>query len=366
MKIALIATDSWYLWNFRKETITALIEQGHDVTCICDKPMYEAQIAGLGAHVIQARFGKRRISLFDIVRGYRELRTVLRDGAYDAVFSFNPKTNFLTGLVRRSLGFRWFPTVSGMGALSHYRGMRRGAIDRVFSAVFRNAQQVFFQNGAVLEHWLKQGYIAPDRAKRVYGSGVDLAQFGFSEPPDGPLSIVYIGRMLEAKGIRHVLDLAGACKKRGLDIAFHLAGQLIATQEGGVSPAILLTAQTKGLITYHGPVTDVRPFISGRTVGCLLSSYGEGLPRSLLEFLATGRPILMSNFEGAADLSHHGRLVDVSAADWIDDALEFLAGLSRDPAAYDQLCKANRKSAEQHFGLALNLEIYLQALEQTP
>lgn len=363
LKIAVVATNSWYLWNFRKETLAEMIAAGHEVLCICGNPDYFECLRGIGVSVRNVTFGPRGLHLGAFCKAHKALRTELSLFQPDVVLGFTLQANAQIGLARRQWG-RWVAVIAGQGALAQAGALRRWMTFLALRPLMRRAAAVAFQNEVDLKSWNTAGLVLPERASLMAGSGVDLEAWT-PEPADGPIDVLCHARLLRAKGIGHFLYLAKRAKERGLDVRFHLAGFSITQEFGGFPMAEIEAAAMRGEITFHGALDDVRPLFKGRTIGCLLTEYGEGKPRSLIEALAAGRPLLMSKIAGCDDLVcyNNGLAVDLSKADWSDQALEFIKRLSRDPMLYRTLAENSRTLAEVRFGVRDNIKALMSLIE---
>lgn len=366
-KIALVATDAWYVWNFRATTIRRLIAEGYDVTVYCGNRAYLGHVKALGARPVHIELDGRRVRPLQELGALLHLARALRRDRPDVVLSFNPKGNLYSGLVRNILRFGWIANVSGLGVLGEAQGMRGQAIAALFRVAFRKIDHTFFQNDIDLANWTKAAIVPDIRASRQYGTGVNLEEFAEVAPPDGPLEVVCIARLLEKKGIGEYIVLAEKVRARVPEVHFLLAGALVPADQGGFPADRIEAAEAAGHIQFLGMLDDVRPVLAGRTIGCLLTRYKEGIPRSMIEFLATSRPILVSEFDGASDLvpgKENGQIVDLGAPDWLDTAATFVEQLATDPAHYGALCAEARNLAERRFDGDVGIDEYVAHIER--
>ncbi|MDV6328071.1 glycosyltransferase family 4 protein [Idiomarina sp. Sol25] len=136
------------------------------------------------------------------------------------------------------------------------------------------------------------------------GIGVCLEQFKCSPVPVTPLTFVFVGRLLNEKGIRYFLDVAERVKAKHPEALFKVVGG--ATTAHGVSLPELKQYVKRGVIDYVGHVDNVVPYIESSSVFVLPSYYREGLPRSTQEALAIGRPVITTDGPGCKDTVEHG------------------------------------------------------------
>ncbi|WP_126752482.1 glycosyltransferase family 4 protein [Idiomarina piscisalsi] len=136
------------------------------------------------------------------------------------------------------------------------------------------------------------------------GIGVCLEQFQCSPVPLKPLTFVFVGRLLDEKGIRYFLGVAERVKAKHPDVLFKVVGG--ATAKQGVSLPELKRYVKQGIIDYVGHVENVVPYIESSSVFVLPSYYREGLPRSTQEALAIGRPVITTDGPGCKETVEDG------------------------------------------------------------
>ena len=147
--------------------------------------------------------------------------------------------------------------------------------------------------------------------KVVNGSGVDLSSYPLSNLPSTPVFLM-ISRLLIDKGVKEYVEAARIVRSCYPDVKFQLAGGL------DENPAAIKKSELKlwidqGDIEYLGKIKSVQ-FILKSCKFFVLPSYREGTPRSILEALSTGRPIITTNVPGCRETVIHkknGLLVPV-------------------------------------------------------
>jgi glycosyltransferase involved in cell wall biosynthesis len=241
------------------------------------------------------------------LRAVRHLGRLLRRFDADVVLSYTPKANIYAGLALRGEKRFFVPNVSGLGHAFVKRNPLAWLVEMLYRRSFGNAYRVFFQNETDRDLFIRQGLLRPGLARRLPGSGVDLSRFRPTPLPLAPRRVLlFVGRMLIDKGM---VDLVEAAKRlRTMQDAFELRllGPL-----GGNHPNALPHAQLQGwvregLVTYLGETDDVRPAIAAADVVALPSVYREGVPRSLLEAAAMGRPTITYDMPGCRDAVVNG------------------------------------------------------------
>jgi len=199
---------------------------------------------------------------------------------------------------------------------------------------------------------LRRRFVAPDRLTLIRGSGVDLDRFAPSPEPPGPPVAALVGRMLAVKGVADLAAAARLLRQRGVALRLWLAGPSDADSPSAIPLARLRGWQAEGLLEWQGAVGDVAELWRRAHIAVLPSQGGEGVPKSLLEAAAAGRPLVATDVAGCREIVRPGEtglLVPRRDPAALADAL---AKLAVDPALRRRLGSAARRLAEAEFGEA--------------
>jgi len=188
---------------------------------------------------------------------------------------------------------------------------------------------IFFQNDDDRQELLKMQII--DNRSPAYvvnGSGVDLERFYYQQPAINHISFIMIAVLKNNKGIREFFESASLIKNNYQDADFHLLGEYEKDGTDSIGHELFLKIKDGGIVKYHGWVDDVRPFIANSSV-MVLPSHREGVPRSILEAMAIGRPVITTNAIGCKETvtsdpnEINGFLVDVNDVNALAGKMEF-------------------------------------------
>jgi len=209
--------------------------------------------------------------------------------------------------------------------------------------------------------------IAPDRIVRIPGSGVDIERLTPLPEPGGPLTAAYVGRLLEDKGVAALMDAHARLGEHGQPLRLLLAGDPDPANPASISPALLEQWRRRPGVEFLGHVPDIRSVWAMAHIA-VLPSRREGLPLSLLEAAACGRPLIATDVPGCREIARAGVnaiLVPVDDPDALATAMHRLAG---DPELRARYGAASRGLAEAEFSSAhIGREIvalYRRLLEQ--
>jgi glycosyltransferase involved in cell wall biosynthesis len=355
-KLIYLVTEDWYFLSHRLPMARAARDAGFDVVVATriNRPEDEAAIEAEGFRVAPLdwqRGGRHPVgelkAVAAIVRLYRQERP-------DIVHHVSMKPVLEGSLAARLAGV---PAVvnalTGLGALFIASDAKtrllgsfvRMALSRLLTR--RNARLVM-QNPDDLDLLVQQGIVDRAHAVLIPGSGVDLSRFAPSPEPSGPLTAVLVGRMLWDKGVGELVEASRLLRRRGVALRIRLVGPRDDHNPASIPQATLEQWVKEGLVEWPGQIRDI-PALWRESHIAVLPSYREGLPKSLLEAAASGRPMVATDVPGCREIARHGEtglLVPARDAAALADALAELAG---NAALRARLGAAARRLAEERF-----------------
>ena len=216
---------------------------------------------------------------------------------------------------------------------------------RMFLKVVLNAKgiRVVLENHDDLTMLSQLGAISSDRAVLIRGAGVDVTSF-FPQP----FRVLLLARMLGDKGVHEFVAAAKRLRSKGVEADFLLAGEPDPGNPTTISERELRDWHTEGAVQWLGQQGDVSKIINQSHIVCL-PSYREGLPKSLIEAMACGRPIVTTDVPGCREVvrdGDNGVLVPAKSVDELAKALETLIGA---PSLWASMGKRGRERAEKEF-----------------
>lgn len=376
-RVALIAGQAQSLVNFRGPLIEALLAQGHVVHAM-GPAADAATLEWLGARGVSyrpvplERTGLSPIgdaaTLWALFTGFRDIRP-------DAVIAYTIKPVIYGMIAARLAGVsRRYAMITGLGyaftdgVQSLKRRVARMAAMALYRLGLAQAHKVLFQNGDDLGEFHRLGLLpASTPTGLVNGSGVDLARFAPQPLPDAPVFLM-IGRLVADKGVVEYIQAARALRATRPDARCVLVGARDCNP-AAMPAGLLERAVADGVIDWRGEMQDVRPAIAESSV-YVLPSYREGTPRSVLEAMAMGRPVITTDAPGCRETVSdgvNGLLVPVRDTQalvrvmvWLGDSAELRArmgqaGLACARARYDAGVVA--RSVLEHFDLQIGPEL---------
>lgn len=229
-----------------------------------------------------------------------ELYRKFRKNKPDIVLAYTIKPIVWGGIASRLAGVnQFYALVTGLGYAFQPGGCIKSILNIVvkilYKTALKGAQGVIFQNTDNMQEFIEQGIVPKSKCHVVNGSGVDLSHFKREPLPQVPRFLL-IARLLVGKGVREYAEAAKIVKQRYPDAEFHLVGPEDPSPDG-IKVGEIESWLKDGSVVYHGPSVDVRPFLQQASV-FVLPSYHEGMPRTVLEAMAMGRPVLTTDVPG--------------------------------------------------------------------
>lgn len=354
------------LVNFRASLILALVARGHrvHVSAPAISPEIHAALRQLGATPHQVRLARTGLNPLADLRYYRDLRRIIKAIGADFVLSYTAKPNIWGSLAAAHSGVQSASMVTGLGfGFIEGIGLNRRLVQRVqhrlYARATRRNSAVIFQNPDDERDFVATGCLDdPAKARRVNGSGVDTGFFAPVPLPAKPRFLM-IARLLVSKGVREYVAAAQQVSAERPDCDFALAGFLDPGPDG-VSAEELARWQTQG-IRYLGRLDDIRPAMADASV-YVLPSYREGTPRTVLEAMAMGRPVITTDAPGCRETvtdGVNGLLVPSRNAEALARAMLNMAG---DPARRTRMGTAGRSLALSRYSVDHVTEDTINAL----
>jgi glycosyltransferase involved in cell wall biosynthesis len=363
--IILSINASWNIFNFRLGLIRALQAAGHRVVALAPPDAWSERLEAAGIEYRPIAIDKQGLSPIrdlGLLRRYRRLLSEIRP---DIFLGYTAKPNVWGSLAAHSLGIKVINNVSGLGTAFIRQGLLTRIVSRLYRIAFRRSATVFFQNVEDRDLFVAKRIVDRTKARLLPGSGIDTERFRPSAAPrpEGPFAFLLVARLLWDKGVREYVEAARRVRAEAPEVRFRILGFLDVENRTAVPRADVETWVGEGLVDYLGHADDVRPAIEAADC-VVLPSYREGLPRSLLEAAAMGRPIIATDVPGCRHVVEGGvNGLLCAARDSASLAEAMLRMVRASPEERAAWGAAGRARIEREFDERLVAELYLEAIE---
>lgn len=355
-KFLLIAGYPDSLLNFRGPLLRELHAEGLEVhvaaPSLPPNSLVRNQLEALGVHVHEVSLRRTGMNpLADFATACQLWRVMCRIKP-DFCLSYTIKpviygsfSAWLTGVPRR------FALITGLGyAFQGDDGQRvwvKRIVQGLYWAALNKVHKVFFQNPDDEALFYSLGIVDSQRKSVVVnGSGIDTSSFHVASLPEVP-NFLLIARLLGDKGVREYVKAASVVRQQHPEVGFGLVGWIDENPDA-ISADELQHWIEMGYLQFYGRLDDVKPAIARCSV-YVLPSYREGTPRTVLEAMAMGRPIITTDAPGCRETvvdGENGFLVPVKSVDALAVAmLKFI----EQPELIVQMGERSRSIAEDRY-----------------
>jgi glycosyltransferase involved in cell wall biosynthesis len=192
----------------------------------------------------------------------------------------------------------------------------------------------------------------------VGGAGVDPQTFQCGpEPPAPPVKIALLARMIKPKGIAEAVAAVRRARELGAAVELHLFGAPDPSNRSSYAEADLRRWASDPGVHWHGATDDVARVHREHHIAMLLS-VREGLPKSLVEAAAAGRPIVATDVPGCREVVRQGREGYLVPFGDIDAAAQALVELAADQALRLRLGAAAKARFHERFTVAAVMAVF--------
>lgn len=329
MRLLILANNDVGLYQFRRELIAALLENGHEVFISLPKGELVEPLCELGCHFIDTPIDRRGINPFAdlaLMRRYRRLMARIKP---EQVITYTIKPNIYGGMLCRMRGLDYAVNITGLGTAFQGSGALRRLVTMMYKLALKKARVVFFENAENRRVLLEEGIVKESQCCLLNGAGVNTEHYAYAPYPaeELPVRFLFIGRIMREKGIDELFAAMKRLREDGLNCTLELLG---GCEEDYTERISAYTAE--GFLRYHGYQRDVRPFIAD--AHCfVLPSYHEGMANTNLEAASMGRPLITSNIHGCKEAvleGESGFLCEAGNSDSLYECMKRFCMLSRD------------------------------------
>lgn len=358
----------------RGHLLRAVMRAGHEVIACAaiDTSAHDIQVDNL-----EAKYQANGIRLYKLdmqrqgmnpladLRVFIQLWRLMRQLHPDVVLSYSAKSSLYGSVAARLAGVpNIYSAITGLGYLftdDMSKQYVKAIVQRLWGVALALNTQVFFQNPDDRDLFLKAGLLRKKEFSLIVnGSGVDLNYFVQTPLPSGPITFLMVARVQYQKGVIEYLQAARILKNQYPQIKFQLLGPSD-DHPSTISSTELDKWRQDGTIEFLGGTPDVRPFLE-RCHVFVLPSYREGAPRSTLEAMAVGRPIVTTDVPGCRETvvdGDNGFLVPVKNPAALAEAMKhFLEA----PNLIASMGRRSRQIAEEKYDVNKVVAVMMRAM----
>lgn len=368
-KLFIIVNVDWFFLSHRKDIAIRAMETGWDVTIVAADTGKLKDIRALGLKAIDLPMSRSGMNILEELKTLNWLRNLYKRENPDIVHHVGMKTILWGTLAAKFSKVKGVVNaISGLGGF--FAEDNKGLIAKVMPMVLKFSHNrpnllCVFQNDDDWNLYVRNGIIRHEQGRFVKGSGVDLNQFNYvPELADDTINVILTARMIVEKGIFLLTEAAERLRdKYEGKVEFWLVG-MIDDHPGAPTKEELESHCDGRYIQWLGYRTDVKELLIKSHIMAFPSYYMEGLPKSLIEADAIGRPVITTNSVGCKDAVVDGKSGFLIKPKDVDSLTEKLDLLLSDKELRQDMGRASRAYAEKNFDIEVVIKRHLEIYDE--
>ena len=377
-KLFIIVNVDWFFLSHRLPVALAAKKAGWDVTIVTADTGKLKDIEAKGLKTINLPMSRSGKNLVEELRTLNFLRKLYKREKPDVVHHVGMKT-----ILWGTLAAKFAKTNGVVNAISGLGGFfaddNKGLMAKMMPKVLKFSHDqknliCIFQNNEDKGLYVKNGIINEKQARYIKGSGVDLKEFCYTPEPGGnesqnenekhKMRVILTARMIVEKGVFILTEAAEKLRSKYEDkVEFLLVGG-IDDHPGAITKEQLDSVCDGKYIQWLGYRTDVKDLLQSSHIVAFPSYYMEGLPKSLIEADAIGRPVITCNSVGCKETvidGYNGYLIPTKDVDALVEKLDILFS---DSSLRQEMGRNSRKYAEENFSIDIVIERHLNIYQE--
>jgi glycosyltransferase involved in cell wall biosynthesis len=359
-KVIILSNHHAYTYNFRREIIQKLIDEKFQVYIVQPYGEKVEKIKEMGCECIDLPLDRRGTNPVTDAKLFRNYFKIIKGIGPDVVISYTVKPNVYGGFVCRLLNIPHIPNITGLGTAVEKKSLMQKVMLMMHRVALKKSSCIMFQNEENKQLFEKEK-IGNGRRRLIPGSGVNTEHFSLLEYPiQKKTEFVFISRIMKEKGIDQYLEAAEHITRKYPETKFHVCGFCEDDYEDK-----LQELEKKGIIRYHGMISDIREVLNYTHCTIHPTYYPEGMSNVLLESAASGRPIITTNRSGCREIvdnSINGYVVEQENSRDLIDKIEKFLTLSYEEK--EGMGLSGRKKVKEEFDREIVVKAYVEEIKE--
>ena len=352
--VYLVNEDSYFVGH-RLTMARAALKAGYDVHVATRLGKFRDDIVAEGFKVHPVDIHRGSVNPLNFIGAARAVRKLYRQLDPAIVHHVTLQASLVGALAARNLPVRQVNTVTGLGTVFTARTAKvlltRVGVGLIIGPLLNNPRSVVTVENPDDKQVLASLSVDNERIHVLPGSGIDTARYAVLPEPPPPVTVAFAGRMLIDKGVRTLVAAYEIVQQQGHPVRLVLAGTPDPANDNSIPASELEDWGKRPGISWLGQVADIRDVWRNAHIA-VLASLGEGLPMSLVEAAACGRPLIATDVPGSRAVARtgvNGILVPTGDPQKLADAIIKLAS---DAELRRRYAEASRALVEAEYSSA--------------
>lgn len=354
-RIVYLVTEDWYFISHRLPMARAARDNGFDVHVATRVDQHGDAIRAENFQLHPIDMNRGGINPFKFLRAVLSVRQLYRSLSPDIVHHIAVLPTTIGSLASLGLKLPQVNSFFGLGSAFSADTFKSRIARVILRAILpfllnRDSSLTLVVNPDLREVLASTG-VKRESIAIIPGSGVDVDHFTPLPEPPLPVTVAYVGRMLEDKGLRPLIEAHRQLHESGLEIKLLLAGKPDPANPNTISQSEFDSWAQHPNVHLLGHVNDVRTVWAKAHIA-VLPSRSEGLPLSLLEAAACGRPLIASDVPGCREVARSGLNALLVPPDNAAALADAIGKLARNETQRREFAQAGRTLIETEYSSA--------------
>ena len=336
MKVCFVIPNFNFFKTHRADLVKSLAKHYEmhiitDINSVIENEIKEFSRYKIKIHHLEARNGSMGLNAY--FKYLLNLKKKINSLNLDYIFYTTLEISFFGALVKYFINIKKsFFLVTGVGSTFHSTKFKYQLFRLIQKITFKicalkNNCLFIFQNNDDLDLFLRRGFASKKKCIVIPGNGINTSQFSyFSRDFLKEPIFFFASKLLISKGVEEYLKAARELMNKKISAKFLIAGKYDPAESDPISASSYEALQNDNQVTYLGELSyeQMSEAYKNSTI-FVLPSYGEGLPKVLLEAAATGLPLITTDVPGCRDCienKKNGKLIKPRNFHELKDAME--------------------------------------------
>jgi glycosyltransferase involved in cell wall biosynthesis len=372
-RILILCSYDKSIIHFRGDFIKSLIQNGYKVFGAAPEMTKEIsdQLIELGASPLTFKLQRTGLNPFKDLQSILELNKMIKKHNIDLVFPYTIKPVIYGSIAANFAKIRVISLITGLGftfsAASAKAKLLQKATEFLYKISIRKNKLIIFQNSDDHQLFLERNIIPKSKKIAVVnGSGVNLGTYPnrINNKTSERIIFILVARLIKEKGVSLYMEAAEDLKKRFPKAEFHVIGKPDKSPSA-INLDKLNELHHKEIIVYHGIQDNVPELLYASDIFVLPTFYREGIPRSILEALSVGMPIITTNSPGCRETVTEGENGFLIKPQSLEDLKRAMGYFLENPIKIKEMGIASRALAEKKFNVDIINDHLIALIKET-
>ncbi|TKF34128.1 glycosyltransferase family 4 protein [Vibrio kanaloae] len=310
-KFVYIINVDWYFhlhWLERAEYFKSLGFDIHIVTSFSNDVIKDELVSkGFICHQLSVK--RKSVNIFREVGSILRLKRILDEIEPELIHCVTIKPNIYAGLLNR-LFFNKpiIYSVTGLGAVFSSNSIKFNLLKRIITIFYKSISsskaRFIFENNEDYKLFNELDILKYGNGRVIKGAGIDLTRFSPSLPPLNK-NVLFGARLLKEKGLACLVEAKQILESQGVEFKLNVAGIIDSDVSSAIPVSQVEAWASSGDISWLGNVKNMPKLIKENDIVCLPTTYGEGVPRILIEAASCQRAIITTDVVGCREIVSH-------------------------------------------------------------